>query len=89
MKNNNEVKDTRYLEIHKPTENDLKKDLKQNKGIYIKIAEPTTSTSGKITVILSLHKFYNEMKGEKRQNWNDFNFKQAKEAKILLDEFLL
>lgn len=68
--------------------NGNKKNLQQNKGIYIKVYQPTKTQKGKITIVFSLQKFYNEIKGESRQNWNDFNFKQANEAKRLLDDFL-
>ena len=64
--------------------------LEQNKGIYIKIEIPNIEKGrkGEIVLKFSLHKFYNDLKGLGRQNFNRFTFEDANEAYIMFLEFL-
>lgn len=67
------------------------KDLKQNRGIYIKLRTGTSTGSvtidAKITMSFSLHKFYNFTMIGEYLNWDDFTFWKANRAKTLLLEF--
>jgi hypothetical protein len=54
--------------------------LTQNKGVYIHLK------NSKLTLELSLHKFYNYCLYTKSLNYNDFDFKEAKQAAAWLAE---
>lgn len=68
------------------------KDLKQNRGVYIKLRLGTSTSSvsgieGKLTMSFSLHKFYNFCVLGEYLNWDDFTWWKANRAKTLLLEF--
>lgn len=75
------------------------KDLKQNRGVYIKLRvteaiSKQQSVSGKqqemeakITMSFSLHKFYNFCTLGEYLNWDDFTWWKANRAKTLLLDF--
>ncbi|MDR2423880.1 MAG: hypothetical protein LBD59_04050, partial [Prevotellaceae bacterium] len=54
--------------------------LSQNKGVYIHLK------NSRLTLEFSLHKFFNYCLYSKPLNYNDFNFKEAKQAAEWLDE---
>jgi hypothetical protein len=54
--------------------------LSQNKGVYISLKK------NKLTLEFSLHKFYNYYLHNKPFNYNDFDFKEAKQAAAWLCE---
>lgn len=68
-------------------DNQNERNLKQGKGIYIKL-EIRETKAARITIECSLHKLYNEITSGTRQNWNDFNFMQANQAAEYLSTFV-
>lgn len=56
-------------------DNILTKNLSQQKGVFIRI-----ETNQKLKMECSLHKFWNEISGNERNNYNLFTMSQAKET---------
>ncbi len=63
-------------------------DLKQNKGVFIKVQTPKGNRKGTVLFNVSLHKFYNYTFNGKPFNYDNFSFEQANQTgKILKDMF--
>lgn len=62
--------------------------MKQNKGLYFKLELPLQARKGRLSLSLSLHKFYNACINGELYNHDKFDFENANKAYNLLTELV-